>query len=237
MPSKQLPEFAGFKKKLQEAARRALIAANPEYVKTFQQRLDDTGGDLERVIEETKPLLGKGLGSWSRLLTALLDFELVLDKVTRSLRFHGTSISGSPEEVGAWVHYHFDHWAFQMDALLERLDKLIAVVFRQLVRPKDSDWRNKERVLRSDVKKMKGSIGKVRHPLAHGLGGGVTGIQDERLWEPFLAGAAFDVDILRPGYERAVPYAKRWHSILVAKTAEQLAATEAIFRQLSTQVP
>ena len=236
MSPNHLVQFTNLKRKICEAARNALIAANPEYVQTFLRRLEETSGDLDRVIDETKPLLGERLKDWTDLLNAVLDVELVLDKAKRSLMFLRSDIEGTPEESGAWVVYHIDHWTFQMDALLERVDKLVALVLRRLVRPKDNTWQAKQKAIRDDVKKMKDEIAKRRDPLAHGLGGGVLGIQEERLWEPFLAGRAFDVDIVASFYERASPKKQRWHSFLEPVTILAFGAVEAISEKLCEYV-
>src|SRR3989304_1711635 len=151
MSSEQLVEFTNLKNKLYEAAANALVAANPDYVQTFRQRMKETRGDFERVINETKPLLhGHELRGWSDLLTALLDLQVVLKKVKLSLRLLRADVAGTPQETGARIVYHFDHWTFEMDALLERLDKLVARGFRRLVRPTDSGWRGKEKNVRDN---------------------------------------------------------------------------------------
>ena len=236
MSSDQLVQFTNLKRKIYEAGANALVAANPEYVQTFLRRLEETSGDLDRVIDETKPLLEGGLKDWTDLLTAVLDVELVLDKVKRSLTFLRSGVTGTSEETGAWVIYHTDCWTFQMDALLERVDKLAAQIFRRLVRPKDSAWQAKEKAIRNDIKKMKAEIAKQRDPLAHGLGGGVLGIQEERLWEAFLAGRAFDIDLVASFYQHASPNRQRWYSFLEATTILAFGAVEAIAGKLSGYV-
>ncbi len=142
------------------------------------------------------------------------------------------ALPGSPRDEGAWVTYHVDHWTFQMDALLERADKLIALVFRQLVRPKDPDWRAREDGTRNDVKKMKDEIAKRRDPLAHGLGGGVGAVPEGQLWEPYLASAQFDADIVTGAYEAMGPRREFWHSLLEQTTILALGRIEAIFDKL-----
>jgi hypothetical protein len=236
MSSEKLVEFTNLKKRSYEAAANALAAANPSYVQAFQQRMEETGGDFERITHETRPLLAAGFKSWTDLLTAILDVELVLDQVKRSLTFLASDVVGTPEENGAWTIYHVDHWTFEVDALLERLDKLVAAMFRRLVRPKDSDWRIKERAVRDDIKKMKVEVAKLRDPLAHGLGGGVTGIQEEDLWEPFLAARAFDVDLVASRYQSSAEYRQRWHSYLLQTTALVVAALESISKRLGEHV-
>ena len=237
MSSENLVEFTNLKRRMYEAAARALDSTNPKYVQTFRRRLEETEGDLDRVIDETRPLLTEGFKGWTDLLTAALDVELVLDKVKRSLVFLASDVATTPEEDGARVAYHMDHWTFEMDALLERLDKLVATMFRRLVRPKDGDWRIKEAAVRDDIKKMKAKVAKVRDPLAHGLGGGVTGIEDERLWEPFLAARAFDVDLVVSRYQGAAQYRQRWHSHLHKSTILAIAVLEATSKRLAECVP
>jgi hypothetical protein len=236
MSSEQLVEFTNLKRKIHQAAAETLAGVNPNYVHTFRRRLEETRGDLERVIDETRPLLGEAFRDWPDVLTAVLDVELVLDKVKRSLAFLRTDVGDTPEEDGAKVVYHVDHWILQMDALLERFDKLVALVFRRVVRPKDREWQTKERALRHDIKKMKVEIAKRRDPLAHGLGGGVTGIQEDFLWEPGLASNSSDVDLVASLYHQVGPRRERWHSYLEQTTVLALAAIEAISAKLSGHV-
>ncbi len=233
MSSDQLVEFANLKRKIYEAARNALLATNPKYVDIFLRRFEETSGDLDQVIDETRPLLVvEGFKKWTDLLTAILDVELATDKVKRSLQFLARDVAGSPEDTGAWAVYHVDHWILQMDALLERLDKLVAKVFRQIIKSKDPDWQNKQGILRGDIKKLKGEIAKRRDPLAHG-GGEVEGIQKDQLWEPMLVQEVFDVAIVQEYYQRVGPRRQLWHSHLKKSTIYVLATTEAIAERLS----
>jgi hypothetical protein len=236
MSSEKLVEFTKLKRRMYEAAASALVTTNLRYVQTFRRRLRETRGDLERVIDETRPLLTEDFKGWPDLLTAILDTELVLDEVKQSLTFLALDVATTQEEDGARVTYHMHHWTFQMDALLERLDKLAAAVFRHLVRPRDSDWRIKERAVRDDIKKMKVRVAKLRDPLAHGLGGGVTGIQEEHLWEPFLAAEVFDVDLVASRHQSCGQHRQRWHSYLEQTTTLVVAALEATSKRLGEHV-
>jgi hypothetical protein len=226
MSTDQLVQFTNLKRKLYETAANALATANPGYVQAFQQRLKETN-DLERAIADTRPLLREGFERWNDLLTAVFDVELAMDKVKRSLAFLQSDVAGTPDEAGACVIYHIDHWTFQMDGFLERLDTLIAKTIRHFVRPKDKEgWQATQAALRQDVGKLKVEMAKVRDPLAHGLGGGVTGIQEQQLWEPFLAGRLFEFDFVESVYRGASPRKQRWCSMLEKATILALAQVE-----------
>jgi len=83
---------------------------------------------------------------------------------------------------------------------------------------------------------MKSEIAKRRDPLAHGLGGGVVAIQEDRLWEPLLAARIYDVDIVASFYQRAGPKRQRWYSYLRDTSVLAFAVVEAIAEKLSKHV-
>ncbi len=236
MRTDKLTSFNQFKEKISEGARGALAETNPEYIRTLHGQLKEAGGDLDRATRATNALISTDFPHWPDLLTAILDFEAVLDKMTRSLGFMRFSPVQSAMQKGAWFDYHLDYWCFLMDALLERVDRLVALTFRRLVRPKDKDWQAKQAHVRDDVNRMKQEIAKIRDPLAHGLGGGITGIQEERLWEPYLAMGHFDVDLVGEFYERIEEFQDRWVDRVEQTTVLALGGIEAIFGKLSEHV-
>jgi len=241
MPADQLVQFTNLKGKICQAAAEALDVINPQYVQTFQKRME-TGDDIRRVIDETRPLLGDGFERWNDLLTAVLDLTFAIDKVERSLTYVRLDMAVTPEENGAWFICHKDLWTFYVDALFEKLDTLVTKTIRYLVRPKEREgWQAIEDTLRKDVRMMKNEIGKLRDPLAHGLGNGrqvkaqggsITGVQEERLWESVLASGVSDVEVVTGTYHQVLPHRDEWYSRLekatnlaferVGKTSEDL---------------
>jgi len=238
MSSGQLVEFTNLRMKIYQAAADALAVANPEYVEAFQRRLKETNGDLQRVIDETRPLIKDSPEDWIKVLTALLDVQLVIEKVRRSLVYLETDLPQQPDDAGARVIYHFDHWIFQMHALLERVDRLIATVFRTLVRPRAiKGWEIEQKKLRKRVRGLNPGIAKIRDPLAHGLGGGVTGPQEEQLWEPFLAGRLFALNLGLLAYQGADSKRTTWHSSLAIATTMAFIEVDQISQELSHYIP
>jgi hypothetical protein len=211
-------------------ARIDLGATNPRYVEEVQRIFRETD-DLERAIDETKPLLGAGVPDWSALFTALFDFELLTDKVRTAVRFLETEPDGSEQDKARWTSYHLDHWTFQMDAMLERLDKLVARVVRHVLRPKDKEWRTKEAELRVPIRQLKEGTAKVRDPLAHGLGGGVDAIHQERLWEPFLAIGQSDYSIAET-YVASASSRGKWVLMCGIMTEQAVEGSDVIFAKL-----
>lgn len=234
-----LTELRGFRGKLEEWARGQLERENPRYVQVFSQRLAETG-DVSGVMEEAAHLLGPP-PHWYPLLTAQADTELALDKVTRAVWFLAVAPQAGPGEVsnpGAWVVYHFDQWTFAAYALLERLRKLIQLTIRKLVRARNPQWRDVQAALLDTVDKMRKELGKVRHPLTHGGGGGIKGPEDERFWEPYLVGAiGLDIDLPQALYQSVqdVGYQKRWHGFAEGITVMIIANMEAIYSRLSSE--
>ena len=236
MRTDKLTNFNRFKRTILEGAREALAETNPEYIRIFHEQLKDAGDDLEHAIKATNALISTDFPHWPDLLTAILDFEAVLDKMTRSLDLMGFSPVQSDMEKGAWFDYHLDYWCFLMDALLERVDRLAALTFRRLVRPKDKDWQAKHTRIRDDVNQMKQAIARIRDPLAHGRGGGITGIQEERLWEPYLAMGHFDIDLVGEFYKTTGDSRDRWFDRVEQTTGLALGRIEAVFGKLSEHV-
>lgn len=234
-----LTELTAFRRKLLEWAKNELQKENPGYIEAFSQRLAETG-DLDRAIKETKPLLGAP-PDWYPLLTAMADTEMVLDKVQRAVWFLAVappSRAGELWHPGAWAVYHVDHWTFEIYALMEGMNKLIKRTVRHLIRPDNPQWRDVENRLVASVTKIRDSIAKVRDPLAHGYGGGVTGIEEERLWEPHLAVAPKgEVDLVQARYQSIQDggYQQKWYERLRQGTALVIAAMESIFKDLSKE--
>lgn len=230
--------FKSFRKAVDSWAWGSLQRDNPQYVSKFTATLSESG--LERAIHDAKPFLGTR-PDWYGPLTAVTDVEIALDKVFRSLAFLSTKPQPAGDELtdpGAWVVYHAEHWTLAMDASLERVENVIKTTIQGAIKYKNSDWRTLQNSLLARVKRMKDEIGKVRHPLAHGLGGGITGLEEERLWEPYLA-AQFDepVDFARAKHTSVAEqnYQQTWHNRLVGVTKTILDELSSIFEELSEQ--
>ncbi len=234
-----LAELKAFRKKLEAWARRQLEQTNPAYLQAFSARLVETGSP-SRAIEQTRALLGSP-PRWYRLLTAMADIEIALDKVRRALSYLGAAPAngmGQLSNEGAWAVYHFDQWTFQMHALLERLERLIKLTGRHIASKKNPKWPDAERTLLDRVKGMSDVVGNVRHPLAHGGGGGVKGLEDDRLWEPYLVGAmGLDIDFPQALYQAVGESGRRekWGHYLQRSTVLAIRSMEEIFERLSSQ--
>ena len=142
MRRESLKEFTEFRRLLRAQARAALENTHPRYVQRFAEELKRTE-DFEQAASAAQPLLGKGIPKWSQLLTLTLDLELALDKTRRALSLLGKSVPAlGPEwNSGAWTVYQLDHWTFEIDAWMERLDRLVKRVCRQMLRPQCPEWK------------------------------------------------------------------------------------------------
>ena len=232
-----LVAFAEFRQQLRALASTALEKANPTYVQRFREELERTG-DFEEAASTVRHLLGKGIPDWSHLLTLCLDVELALDKTRRALSLLGQPLPnlGTGWNTGAWTIYHLDHWTFEINAWLERLDTLVKRVCRFLLRNRNPSWLEIQERLSGDIQKMKNVVGKSRNPLAHGGGGGVTGPEEDFLWEPSLFLEA-DEDIVSASYRMFEGQRQGfYHGACREVTALALAASEAIFRELTRYI-
>ncbi|MBI2866710.1 MAG: hypothetical protein HYX97_00070 [Chloroflexi bacterium] len=231
-----LGEFSNLRQMLRTLAKQELERNQPEYVERFREVLEESG-DFNKATDQARPLIGKGVPQWSTLLTLALDVELSLDKLRRALELLGTPVPQLRSEwnAGAWAEYHFDHWVYQSHAWLERLDKLVKRVCRSLIKPHSRQWQQVERRLTGEIAQMANGIGKIRHPLAHGGGGGVTGPQEEGLWEPSLL-IDGDVDIVSAAYQSKGQFQEKWHKMLVGVTVKAITRSEAIFRELNRHI-
>lgn len=236
-----LRELPAFKRKLHGWARDRLQRDNPGYVQAFSQRFAETG-DLSGAIEDTRSLLGAP-PAWYELLTAMAETEMVLDQLGRAIWFLATAPAAEADQLsdpGAWAVYHLDHWMFEAYALMEAMNKLIKRTVRHLVRPHNAQWRDVEKRLVAGLNKKKNDVAKVRDALAHGAGSGVTGIADERLWEPYLV-LGFtregEVGVVEARYQsiHRQGYQQRWYEGLRGGTASVIATMEDAFTDLSRE--
>jgi hypothetical protein len=236
MTDKHLTQLRAFRSKLEAWARAELERQNPRYVELFSQRLDETG-DLDGAIKETAHLLG-AQPHWYKLLTALADTELALDRVRRAIWFLDMTPPpgmGEASNAGAWAVYHLDQWTFSTYALLERLKKLIKLTVRKLIQKKNPQWLDVQAALLDRVEKLSIEVGKVRHPLTHG-GGVVEQLETDRFWEPYLVrGSGLDIDTVESAYEAVQERGsqKMWHDGAEHSTVLLVALMESILDRLS----
>lgn len=228
--------LSDFKSKLEGWARRRLEINNPKFVDTFLSQLEKQG--LEKAQDATKSLLGDP-PEWYAVLTAMADVEMALDKMWRARQFLGASPmpgSGELSNLGAWVDYHSDYWAFATDALLERVEILINLSIDQILRYKNPQWRALKNELLNTVKKIKDEVGNVRHPLAHGRGGGITGMEVDRLWESYLlVGSGTDFAAVKYESISRSNYQKRWYERISWVTAIVTTVLDGVLERLSQE--
>ena len=226
--------LSNFKSKLDKWARRQLEISNPKFVKTFLSQLEKQG--LEKAHDATKSLLGDP-PEWYAVLTAMADVEMALDKMWRARQFLGASPmpgSGELSNLGAWVDYHSDYWAFATDALLERVEILINLSIDRILRYKNPEWRTLKNELLRKIKKIKDEIGNVRHPLAHGGGGGITGLEEDRLWETYLlVGSGTDLAAAKYKSISRLDYQQKWYERIGWATAIVTAVLDDVLGRLS----
>jgi hypothetical protein len=190
MPRKPDYAYERLKARVFEDARRDLERSKPGYVAAFQATLAATGSP-ELASAKAKPLLKGGLQKWPAILTGFFDLEVVRGKVVDCHKHLERSRDSSAPDAGYWFAYHLDHWTFQTDAFLNRCDTLFKQVIRGTIRHRDPEgWQQFQNEVAAELQVLKDRFGELRHPLAHGLGGGVAGITER--WESILA-APFDV--------------------------------------------
>ena len=213
-----------------------LEKSNPEFTHIFVDEFLRTN-DFSQAVEKARPMLHGELSESVKLQTLILDFELALDKTRRALNLISTPPPslGSDWSTGAWTTYNLDQWTFQFAAWLERLHKLQKRICRVLIKQHNVHWKKIENELSQRIQQMKNYSSKVRDPLAHGGGGGVTGPEEERLLDYFpLIPNALDIDIVSFFYESFdTSQQQKWSSLLRTITTKALAESEAIFKELN----
>ncbi len=177
-------DYEDLKQWIVEAARHDLEERYPRYVSEFRHALLETG-ELDSATLAAAPHLKKPLPRWPALLTAFFDFEYARGKVVDCHRLLKQTRDVSSADGSFWFTYHLDQWVFQTDAFMDRCDRMLRQIVRSVIRPLDPRWQMFERQLTEQVRVLKEPIAKIRNPLAHGLGGGVSGLLDQ--WEPILA--------------------------------------------------
>lgn len=225
---------------IQKAALRDLQREHPDYVAAVRTAVARTK-DINQAIESAKDIpTDKGFGRWRPLFEGALDVELAKDKLRTALRLLEKN---PPNEVldayflnaGAWTDYHMDVGIFWLDALLERVRKLVRRVVRELIRPGNDEWKSVESDLLKIVLRASERVGKVRDPLAHG-GGPVEGLSSERIWE---LGCVLGLPPLEVSPDLLVSteeYRNRWHEGLRNTSVIVLAAVEQTFEKLNEQL-
>ena len=243
-----MPQFRRLRRHLRMLARKNLEENEPEYVQRFLEEFQRTN-DLERAHEVARPLLPSEDpppdGSWEEfrnplfeLLTLAFDVELLQDKTRRALSLLKTPNPelGQDWNAGAWTIYHFDQWTFQAYAWLERIDNLVKGICRMIIRPVSADWVVIEKRLCGDVMALKDGLRDIRDPLTHGGGGGVTGPEEDRAWEPSLL-LVEDMELVSLAmYAPQGEFAQRWHERLLEVSARILTASENIYQQLNEKI-
>lgn len=233
---RNMPEFEAFRLKLSEWALARLEADNKDYAERFRRRLSETGGDLDGVLVETRPLL-KGPRAWRKVLTALLDVEQSMDKVRRSVSFAGSTPQPSGSQLshpGAWLLYHLDSWYLQTYGLLERLGKMTTLTCRHVIRPKEKGEKIRANLV-EEVRKMKDVISKTRHAIAHG-GGSVEALEEDDLWEPYvLIGPEAWLNITTSYYDGVTHRQPAWYKAIRESTVQVFAVSEAWFGRLTRE--
>ena len=237
MSKRDTSEFETFRLKLSAWAKERLERDNRAYVDAFTRRLAETGGDLNLVLAETRPML-KGPRSWRKLLTALLDVEQTMDRVRRSVWFIGSTPAASESSIsdpGAWLIYHLDSWYLHTYGLLERMQKMITLTCRHVVQPR-SRGESLKAALIADVSKMKGVIKDTRHAVAHG-GGSVEALEEDDLWEPYvIIGPDAWLNIISSYYNNMAGRRAKWHALVERSAVQVIATCEAWFGKLNGEV-
>jgi len=237
-----LNELAKLKLSLENYARQELEKTNPMYVKTIRQKLNENRS-ISQAGKEAHELLRPNPPEAVSLLSAVLDVEITMDQLRWSLRFLDAAPPDcqDPVGLGAWNKYHLDHWFFLINAFLEKVDKLVKKTCRSLVKAQGKDFKALEEKLSSDINKMKEVVKKERDKLAHGGGSGIEAIEEQRLWEPYLAApvsnSTFDYEgAINSLYKNIAPRRQTWHNRLKQVTILAIAASEAIFGEVNRAI-
>ncbi len=243
MRDRETPGLTAFRQRIDDWAYSRLADTNPAYVQAAQIRLIETGGDIERVRDETASLLNRPPG-YDRLLTCLLDVELWMDKCRQAVWYLGstpTSDSLAYDHAGLWLEYHIDAWYLFAYGLLDRLRKLIVSTCRQIIRAKDAARsRIIQTELTAEVEALKRVISDARNAVAHG-GGSVEALIESGLWEPYLVAGEFarpadtTIHIIGADYGTRAGRQQMWHQATLGYTARILTASGTWFQRLTEE--
>jgi hypothetical protein len=178
---------------IMEQARIALELRNPQYVEAFRRAIRQ---GLDEAISAAQPFLEEQQPWWYELVTGLLSVELAMEEVKTALSLMRNHRAEGRED-GRLLDYHRNHWVFQTHAVLEKSIYLIKRVYRTLVKrldPASFDERMRRTI--EPLTKQRNSLADImRNPMVHPIGGRVTAIEQERLWERYvlIGGTATDV--------------------------------------------
>ena len=177
-----------FRNSLYKVAAKSLQEKHPQYIETLIRTLGDTGNPFQALDAAKTIPTDVGFAKWRPLLTTTLDTELAINQLKVTLELLRLTPSKGlliPEGTeGTLVFYYIHTWVFWTDALLERARKLIKKAVRALVRPNNTNWQSIEDEVSKPINELSKELReKMRNPLAHGGGAGVSAPAEKRLWE------------------------------------------------------
>lgn len=212
---------------IMQQARIALELRNPQYVDAFRRTIHE---GLEPAMNAARPFLGKQPW-WYELLTGLLSVELAMGEVKTALSLM-RSHRGQGREDGLLLDYHRNHWTFQIHSLLEKSDHLVKRVYRTLVKRLDPDgFGEKMGRATARLEKLRERYAAVRNPMVHPIGGPVTAIEEDRLWEIHVLIGGTAADAIGGQYGVLPSRRARWCDQHQQLTLQVLTEIDAAFAQ------
>jgi len=192
-----------------------------------------------RDIEQNLP--DNRLIKWQKLITAIHETELAINRVRTSLSLLKTipsqeTLNSYSISEGVWIDYQFGTWAFWMCSLIEKGIELVSQVGQKLIKPYNPQYKEVVKPLIELLVDRKNAVGKIRHPLAHKGEGGVIErvMEEDSSWKQYIIiPSPMDFNTLLAPY---VPYHVRWYNFLNGYSVKVLAELYGISKHLNKHI-
>jgi hypothetical protein len=166
-----------------EQARIALELRNPRYGDVFRRTIHK---GFDAAANAAQPFVQKAPPWWYKLLTGLLSVGLAMDEVNTALVLMRSHRAEGPGD-GRLLDYHEHHWFLQTQALLEKSISLIKRVYRTLVKRLDpTSFKDRMDGTIEPLNGLRDALANVRNPIVHPVGGPITAVEEDRLWERYV---------------------------------------------------
>jgi hypothetical protein len=197
-------------------------------LKNFNQLCNSIRERAIRDLKQKRP--ESQLVKWQKLLTAILETELAIQRVRNALNLLKTippkeTLNMFSMSEGAWIDYQYATWSFWMCSLLDKEIELVSQVGQKLIKPNNPQYKDIVRPFVKSLVYKKDKVGEIRHPLAHrGEGGMIDTVMKTDEWKNYVTmQSPVDFNKILASH---VPYHTRWHYFLHASSVRIMAEIE-----------
>jgi len=245
-----MTELERFRNNLYKAAFKALKQKHPEYVDAFTKPLKDmiktnpskAGEAIKEAYKAVENIpTDTGFAKWRPLLTATLDVELAMNRLSIALNLLGRI----PEEKflneysiteGDWVAYHLSSCIVLMKAVIEKEQELVKKLMRKFLKPANGSYEEIKKTLLKKLNIMNNDIAPQRKQYLHGgiKGADLEVLEKERHWEADVTLGIGSRELVNHINASYVEYQSRWHRLLSEHVLKLFGEIERVSKELNS---